>query len=106
LAYVAGRDVRVDPEELAAARRRALLIVTAGGDPHRELALGDRAVVSLADDLDDPARRRELVDALARLHELARGLPYVSAVVAGLAGDAALAWRAYACALLAEELLD
>ena len=106
LAYVAGRAVRLDPDELAAALRRALLIVAAGGDPHRELTLADRAVVSLAADLDGPERRRDLVDALARLHEEARGLAYVRAVVAALAGDVDLAWRAYACGLLAEELGD
>jgi hypothetical protein len=104
LAYVAGRDVAFDPEELAAARRRALLIVAAGGDPHRELRLEDRAVVSLADDLDAPAPRAELRDGLARLHADAGGLPATQLILSELSADPELAWRAYVCALLAEEL--
>jgi hypothetical protein len=35
LAYLAGAAVEIDESELNGARRRALLIVAAGGDPHR-----------------------------------------------------------------------
>jgi hypothetical protein len=104
LAYVAGRGVRVDPEELVAARRRALLIVAAGGDPHRELSLDHRAVESLASDLDDAQRRSELDAGLAELEQAAGGMPLVSGLLAELRTDSDLTWRAYACALLAEEL--
>jgi hypothetical protein len=96
--------VQIDPEELGAARRRALLIVAAGGDPHRELSLDHRAVGSLASDLDDAQRRSELDAGLAELEQTARGVPLVTSVLAELRSDADLAWRAYACALLAEEL--
>jgi hypothetical protein len=104
LAYVAGRGVPIDPEELAAARRRALLIVAAGGDPHRELSLDHRAVEALASDLEDAQRRVELEAGLAELEQTARGMPLVTGVLAELRADTELAWRAYACALLAEEL--
>jgi hypothetical protein len=104
LAFVAGREVAFDADGLAAARRRALLIVAAGGDPHRELTLDDSAVTSLAADLDDPQRREELDAGLAALD--VDGLPLVGAVIAELRADAELAWRAYACALLAEELAE
>ena len=104
LAYVAGRGVEIDAEELVAARRRALLIVAAGGDPHRELSLDHRAVESLASDLEDVHRRSELDAGLAELERTAHGMPLVSGVLAELRADSELAWRAYACALLAEEL--
>ena len=41
-------DVEIDGAELAAARRRAMLVLAAGGDPHRELALDD--VLAIADE--------------------------------------------------------
>lgn len=98
--------MRLDPEELAGARRRALLIVAAGGDPHRELGLDDRAVTSLAADLDDARRRTQLGEGLTLLHRAADGLPLLRAVLAELIADVELAWRAWACALLAEELAE
>ena len=57
LAFVAGRQVELDAEELNGALRRAMLLLAAGGDPHRELALDSRAVVALADELDAEPRR-------------------------------------------------
>lgn len=104
LAYVAGQSVTLDADELNAARRRALLLVAAGGDPHRELGVDDRAVKALAADLHDAERREQLgrgVDALAhRVHDL----PRAREAVLFLAADPELAWRLYALALLAEEL--
>ena len=50
----------MDAAELKAAVRRAMLILAAGGDPHRELALGDVAVERLAEELDLPERRAVL----------------------------------------------
>ncbi|HZO34153.1 MAG TPA: hypothetical protein VFB17_03655 [Gaiellaceae bacterium] len=104
LAYVAGQSVAIDGEELNAARRRALLLLAAGGDPHRELGIDDRAVKALAVDLHDDERRQQLgrgVDALA--HRV-RDLPRARAAVLFLAADPELAWRLYALALLAEDL--
>jgi len=104
LAYVAGQSVAIDGEELNAARRRALLLLAAGGDPHRELGVDDRAVKALAVDLHDDERRQQLgrgVDALA--HRV-RDLPRAREALLFLAADPELAWRLYALALLAEEL--
>ena len=42
LAYLAGQEVEIADEELNGARRRALLLVAAGGDPHRALGVDDR----------------------------------------------------------------
>jgi hypothetical protein len=71
--------------------RRALLVFAAGGDLHREPTLDDPAVLELAADLDSPERREALLTASAELEQL---------------GDPDLAWRAYACALLADALGD
>ena len=82
LAYVAGQAVELDEAELNGARRRALLLVAAGGDPHRELEVDDRAVKALAADLYTDDRREQLgrgIDALVlrvrELAERARGGP-------------------------------
>ena len=56
LAWLAGRDVELDQDEVKAATRRAELLLATGGDPRRELDLDGRAVASMADDLDDPPR--------------------------------------------------
>jgi hypothetical protein len=104
LAYVAGRDITIDPDGLAAARRRALFVLAAGGDPHRTLGLDEPGVDALARDLDAPELRTQLARGLEALRRDAAGLPLVEAVVAELVADPDLAWRAYACALLAEEL--
>jgi hypothetical protein len=106
LAYVAGQDVELDIDELAGARRRAFLVLAAGGDPHRRLDLDDRAVTVLADDLDAPSRRTQLAHGLNELHVHTTGLPRFAAGLERLSGDADLAWRAYAAALLAEELAE
>jgi hypothetical protein len=62
----------------------------AGGDPHRDPALDDPAVLSLARDLDAAQRREALIGALP--------MP--------LRADPDRAWRAYACALLADALAE
>ena len=104
LAYVAGQSVELDPDELRAARRRAVFLLAAGGDPHRELELDGRAVTALADDLDAPERRAQLAAGLQELRAQAAGLPRLAATLDRLIGDADLVWRAYAAALVAEEL--
>ena len=88
-AYVAGQALELDEAELNAAVRRALFVFAAGGDLHREPTLDDPAVLELAADLDAPERREQLVAA----SDVLRGV-----------GDPELAWRAYACGLLADAL--
>lgn len=106
LASIAGADVRVDEDELHGALRRALLLLAAGGDPSRGLDLHGRAVSALAADLDEPERREALFSALERLQAHAQGLPHVCEALHGLADAPDVAWRAYACSLLAQELDD
>jgi hypothetical protein len=106
LAFLAVQAVELEPRELNAARRRALLLLAAGGDPHRALEPGGRAVRALAADLDSPARRTELADALRALRGQSAGLVRVAAALDELLVDPDLAWRWAACALLAEELAD
>ena len=106
LAWLAGREVELDPDEVKAATRRAELLLAAGGDPRRELDLDGRAVASMAGDLDDPAARDRLEDALARLTADSEGLAAVSAGLARLRAQPDLAWRCYAGALLAEAIGD
>ena len=104
VASVAGRELELDPDELRGAGRRALLVLAAGGDPSRGLDLDGPAVLALAGELDAPERREALEDGLFRLLGEARGLPHVSEAARGLLAERDLAWRAYACSLLAEEL--
>ncbi len=104
LAWLAGREVPLDEGLLHGARRRAMLLLVAGGDPQRGLELDGRAVTALAGELDDPARRAELERGLSRLRGEAAVLALVCEALSGLLDDADLAWRAFACGLLAEEL--
>jgi hypothetical protein len=106
VAYLAARKLNIDEAAMRAARRRALLILAAGGDPHRELELDSRAVASVAADLDAPSLRRALDDVLDGLGSDAHGLRRVEAALGALREDGELAWRWVACALLAEELAD
>ena len=106
LASVAGADVQVDEEERHGAVRRALLLLAAGGDPSRGLDLNGRAVSALAEELDDPRRREALLTGLAGLAGEAQGPPHVSEALHALADAPEVAWRAYACSLLARELDD
>jgi len=106
LAYVAGQQVELDPDELNGALRRAMLLLAAGGDPHRELALDSRAVVALADELDTEPRREQLQLALASLRELGKGRPAVAEAIVVLVSDPDLSWRCFAAALLAAELSE
>jgi hypothetical protein len=104
LASVAGEEVHADPAEVRGAARRALLLLTAGGDPERGLDLRGRAVSAMADDLRTVDRQLALEAGIADLVLRARGLPHVSEALRGLASAPDVAWRAYAAALLAEEL--
>jgi hypothetical protein len=104
LASVAGRDVELDEDEARAAARRATLLLSAGGDPARGLDLDGRAVRALAEDLDDPAARQALGRGLEDVRAQAAGLPHVSEALHALLAAPDIAWRAFACARLADEL--
>jgi hypothetical protein len=104
LAYVAGQTIELDDEELNGARRRALLLVAAGGDPHRELEVDDRAVKALAADLYNDERRDQLGRSIDALVLRVRELAAAREAALFLAGDVDLAWRLFALGLLAEEL--
>ena len=106
LAYVAGLSVELPEGELNESRRRALLLLAAGGDPRRELGLDDRAVKALAVDLHTEARRQALGAAIDELAFAARELPAVREAALYLAADRDLAWRLYAMGLLAEALIE
>ena len=106
LAAMAGRDVHVDDPERHGATRRALLVLAAGGDPSRGLDLNGRAVTTLADELRDADRQLVLESGLRELRAQATGLPHVTEAVRALVDAPDVAWRAYACSLLAEELDD
>jgi hypothetical protein len=106
VAYLAGQAVELDEGELNGARRRALLLVAAGGDPHRELDVDARAVKALATDLYTDERRDGLARALDAIVLRVRDLPAAREAAIFLAGDVDLAWRLYALALLAEELAE
>lgn len=96
LAYIAGQQVPLDDRDRQAALRRALFVFAAGGDLHREPALDDPAVLELARDLDTPERRQALASAVTTLEAEPELLERLS--------DQDVAWRAYACALLADAL--
>ena len=104
LALLAARDLVIEPNELGPPLRRAMLLLAAGGDPQRELELDGRAVTALAAELDRPERRAEVSRGLEALREEAAGLANVSPALEELLLNAGLAWSAYACALLADEL--
>ncbi len=106
LVLLAGRAVDLDENELQAARRRAVQLLAAGGDPRRELDPEGRAVTALAEDLDTPPRRAALGNGLASLRPTVDGLAHVSARLDRLADDDALAWRWFSCTLLAEVLVE
>jgi len=104
LAYLSGQAVEIDEGDLNGARRRALLLVAAGGDPHRDLDVDDRAVKALAVDLYTDERRRQLGRSIDALVLRARERPAAREAALFLAGDVDLAWRLFSLALLAEEL--
>jgi len=106
LVLLAGRAVDVDEVELKGARRRAVELLAAGGDPRRDLDPEGRAVTALAEDLDTPQRRAALGSGLESLRPTVAGLPHVSARLDRLSQDDSLAWRWFACTLLGEVLVE
>ena len=106
VAYLAGQRVELPESELNQGRRRSMLLVAAGGDPHRELGVDDRAVKALAADLHTEERQAQLAAGLDELAVVARDLDRAREAVLFLAKDVDLAWRLFALGLLAEELDD
>jgi hypothetical protein len=106
LTLLAGRQVELDADELRAARRRAVQLLAASGDPRQHLDPNGRAVAALAADLDAPERRTALTEGLASLAAAVTGLQQVSARLEQLTSDDELAWRWFACTLVAEELVE
>jgi hypothetical protein len=104
LCWLVRDDVALDEAEINAARRRAMFVLAAGGDPHRDLELDSIAAERLAAELDTPERRTALATALGELP--AEGLPSVAGAVEALRAEPELAWRSFALALLADELAD
>ena len=96
LAYVAGQDVPLEEDERNAALRRALFVFAAGGALNRDPAMDDPAVIALAGDIDSAERRAALAAAVERLDGDQEALERLR--------DPETAWRAYACALLADAL--
>lgn len=104
LAALAGKEIPLEEAELHGAARRALLLLAAGGEPERGLDLNGRAVGSLADDLRTVDRQLALERGIGELKIQARNLPHVLEAVKALGATPDVAWRAYACSLLAAEL--
>jgi hypothetical protein len=104
LCWLVRDGVTIEEAELNAARRRAMFVLAAGGDPHRDVGPDSVAAERLAGELDTPERRAQLVAALDELptHDLVA----VSAGVESLQADPELAWRSFALSLLADELAD
>ncbi|HZT85683.1 MAG TPA: hypothetical protein VE984_09725 [Gaiellaceae bacterium] len=104
LCWLVRDSVALDEAELNGARRRAMFVLAAGGDPHRDLGLDSIAAERLAGELDTPERRARLAAALDELPT--DDLPTVSAAAESLRADPELAWRSLALSLLADELAD
>jgi hypothetical protein len=104
LAYIAGQSVEIPEEDLNGGHRRALLLVAAGGDPHRDLDVDDRAVKALATDLYTDERREQLGRSIDALVLQVRERPVAREAALFLAADVDLAWRLFSLSLPAEEL--
>ena len=106
LVWLVRDEVGIEESDLNAARRRAMFVLAAGGDPHRELDFDSVAAERLAAELDTPERRAALAAALAGLAAEAENLPAVTVALALLRSDPDMAWRSLALALLADELAE
>jgi hypothetical protein len=104
LCWLVQEDVAIPEAELNAARRRAMFVLAAGGDPHRELDFGAVAAERLADELETLERRAALAAALDALPTA--DLPAVAGAVEALRAEPELAWRSFALALLADEIAE
>jgi hypothetical protein len=104
VAWLVKDEIGLDEDELNGARRRAMFVLAAGGDPHRDLSPNSVAAERLADELDSAERRHGLDAALAALDT--NGLPRVRDAVTALRADPDRAWMTLALALLADEIAD
>lgn len=104
LCWLVRDHISIDETELNGARRRAMFVLAAGGDPHRGIGPDSVAAERLADELETPARVAQLVTALDELP--ADGLPAVAAAAESLCADPELAWRSFALSLIADELAE
>jgi hypothetical protein len=104
ICWLVREHVSIDEAEMKGARRRAMFVLAAGGDPQRDLDLDSVAAERLADELDTSERRAQLAAALDELP--ADGLPAVAAATESLRADPELAWRSFALSLIADELAD
>ena len=106
LAWLVAAELHIEESDLNAARRRAMFVLAAGGDPHRELDHDSIAAERLSAELDTPERRRALSQALDGLADEADGLETVTEALDLLRSESDLAWRSLALALLADELAE
>ena len=106
LVWLVAADLGIEENDLNAARRRAMFVLAAGGDPHRELDHDSIAAERLSAELDTPERRRALSAALDALAHEAEGLSTVTEALDLLRSEPDLAWRSLALALLADELAE
>lgn len=106
LTWLVADELGIDAGDLNAARRRAMFVLAAGGDPHRELDHDSIAAERLSVELDTPERRRALSEALDGLADDADGLRIVTEALDLLRSEPDLAWRSLALALLADELAE
>jgi hypothetical protein len=106
LVWLVAADLGIEENDLNAARRRAMFVLAAGGDPHRELDHDSIAAERLSAELDTPERRRALSEALDALAHEAEGLSTVTEALDLLRSEPDLAWRSLALALLADELAE
>ncbi len=104
LCWLVQGNVMIPEADLNASRRRAMFVLAAGGDPHRELDFGSIATERLAAELETPERRAALGAALEDLPTA--DLPAVASAVEALRAEPELAWRSFALALLADEIAD
>src|SRR4029450_6978292 len=96
LALLARQSMPLTHEEVSPALRRALLVLAAGGDPHRELELDGPAVTGFPDAPASAERRSQLQAALGDLHAQTEGLPRAAYLLEALLEDGDLAWRSLA----------
>ena len=101
LCWLVQKDVAIPEDELNAARRRAMFVLAAGGDPHRDVGVDSIAAERLADELDTPERRAQLAAALDELP--ADDLPAVTAAVESLCADPELACNLFVRPALADK---
>ena len=104
LAWLAGREVPIPEDHANEALRRALVVRAVGGDPTRELELGEDAVSRLAGELDAPEARAVLRRGLEALRPDVEGRPAAGAALEALLADGDVAWRCLAAARLADAI--